>query len=69
MNRRISVILRSPQPEKQKDKSTAKSPDMLGGEWGMKRKLLGLIVIILLLTSCWDQREYANISIITKGWQ
>ena len=31
----------------------------------MKRKLLGLIVITVLLTGCWDQRELADISIVT----
>ena len=33
MNRRPSY-LRSPQPEKQKDKSTPSPPDMLGGNGG-----------------------------------
>jgi spore germination protein KC len=31
----------------------------------MKTKLLGLIVITVLLTGCWDQRELADISIVT----
>ena len=38
---------------------------MLGGNEGMKRNLLWSYAMTLLLTGCWDQRELADISIVT----